>query len=134
MIDFMNEIFTAVATEVRSKHKGTKVVGEYTRSPSEFPCVTLDETENVTVTELIDSSMEEKFSGLQYRLQVFSNKQSGKKAQARAIFATADAVLRGMGFHRVTYTTTPEIYNSTIYSITATYESIISSQGFMHRR
>ena len=134
MIDFMNEIFTAVATEVRSEHKGTKVTGEYTRSPSVFPCVTLDETQNITVGELVDSSMEEKHSGLQYRLQVFSNSTNGKKAQARAIFGTADKVLRDMGFRRVTYSTTPEIYNSTIYSITATYEGIISSQGFMYRR
>lgn len=134
MNDFLNEIFTAVATNVRANHEGTKVMGEYTRSPSEFPCVTLDETENVTIDELVDNSMEEKFSGLKYRLQVFSNKRSGKKAQARAIFATADGVLRGMGFRRVTYTTTPEIYNSTIYSITATYESTVSSQGFMYRR
>ena len=134
MLDYMNEIFTAVATEVRAKHEGTKVTGEYTRSPSEFPCVTLDETENVTVAELVDSSKEEKHSGLQYRLQVFSNSTNGKKAQARAIFATADSVLRDMGFRRVTYSTTPEIYNSTIYSITANYEGIISSQGFMYRR
>ena len=134
MIDYMNEIFTAVASELREEHNGVKVIGEYTRSPSEFPCVTLDEIENVTVRELVDSSMTEKHAGVQYRLQVFSNKTSGKKAQARAIFATADNMLRGMGFHRVTYSTTPEIYNSTIYSITATYEGIISSQGFMYRR
>lgn len=134
MIDRMNEVFTAVAKPVRKAHAGTTVSGEYTRTPSKFPAVTLDEIENVMVDYLEDSSNEEHFSGVTYRLQVFSNKQTGKKAEARAIFATADAEMRRMGFRRVTYTTTPEIYNSTIYSITATYEAVVSTAGYVYKR
>ena len=134
MNDFMNEIFTAVAAPVREAHPDAVVSGEYTRKPSKFPAVTLDEIENVMVDRLDDSSGEERFSGVTYRLQVFSNKQAGKKAEARTIFKTADAVMRRLGFHRVTYTTTPEIYESTIYSITATYEAIIDADGGIYRR
>lgn len=134
MIDYQNEIFTNVATEVRSTHEGTTVTGEYTRSPSKFPAVTLEETENINVGTLDDSSHEEKYAGLTYRLQVFSNKTSGKKAEARAIFATADEVMRGMGFRRVTYSTTPEIYDSTVYSIIATYEAIVDVNGVIYKR
>ena len=79
MIDYQNEIFTKVATAVRSDHEGATVTGEYTRSPSEFPTVTLDEIENVTVASLVDSSDEESFCGLGYRLQVFSNKVGGRQ-------------------------------------------------------
>lgn len=134
MIDFINEIFTAVATSVRAIHKGTTVSGEYIRTPSKFPTVTLDEIQNVMVDKLEDSSNEEVFSGLTYRLQVFSNLESGKRAQARAIFATADGVMRDLGFRRITYTTTPEIYESTIYSITATYEAIVRADGTVYNR
>lgn len=134
MIDFVNEIFTGVAQRVREDHKGTTVTGEYTRNPSKFPCVTLDETQNVMVDRLEDSSNQENYAGLTYRLQVFSNKQKGKKSEARAIFATADKVMRDMGFRRVTYTTTPEIYESTIYSITATYEAVVSAGGVIHKQ
>lgn len=134
MLDFQNEIFTAVATEVRSSHEGIAVTGEYTRTPSKFPTLTLDEVANVTVGELVDSSNEEKFAGVTYRLQVFSNKNGGKKAEAREIFATADSVMRRLGFRRITYSTTPEIYDSTIYSITATYEAIISVYGVIYKR
>lgn len=134
MIDFMNEIFNTLASAVRSAHSGVTVTGEYTRQPSKFPTVTLDETENVTVGALEDSSVAEKFSGLTYRLQVFSNKQNGKKAEARAIFATADAEMLRMGFRRITYTTTPEIYESTIYSITATYEAVVDVNGVIYKR
>ena len=134
MIDYLNEIFNTLATTVREAHSGVTVTGEYTRQPSKFPTVSLDETENVTVGALEDSSAAEKFSGLTYRLQVFSNKQSGKKAEARAIFATADKVMLGLGFRRITYTTTPEIYESTIYSITATYEAVVDIHGVLYKR
>lgn len=134
MLDFQNEIFTSVAAKVRSKHAGTTVTGEYTRSPSKFPTVTLDEIENVTVGSLVDSSNEEKYCGVTYRLQVFSNKTAGKKAEARDIFATADIVMLGLGFRRITYSTTPEIYDSTIYSIVATYEAIVDANGVIYSR
>lgn len=134
MIDYSSQIFTAVANGVRSAHPKTKVIGEYVRRPSEFPTVTLDETSNVVIGRLEDSSQTEKFAGVTYRLQVFSNKQNGKRAEARTIFTTADAAMRNMGFRRVTYTTTPEIYDSSIYSITATYEGVVSTEGFVYAR
>lgn len=134
MIDYNSEVFTNVANRVRDNHIGTTVIGEYTRKPSKFPTVTLDETQNVMVDRLEDSSNEEKFAGVTYRLQVFTSKQSGKKAEARAIFATADAEMRRMGFRRVTYTTTPEIYDSTVYNIIATYEAVVSAAGYVYKR
>ena len=134
MIDFENEIFTAVATAVRSEHAGTTIKGEYVRSPATFPTVALAEIENVNVDNLTDSSEKEKYAGLGYRLQVFSNKEGGRKSEAKAIFKTADDILCGMGFRRRTYTTTPEIYNSTIFSITATYEGIADTNGVIYQR
>ena len=134
MIDYANTIFTTVATTVRHTHFGTKVMGEYVRDPSTFPTVTVDEISNTVEDRLEDSSNEESFARVIYRVQVFSNKQGGKKSEARAIFATADSEMRRMGFHRVTYTTTPEIYNSTIYNITATYEGIVSVDGHVYRK
>jgi hypothetical protein len=134
MIDVNSEVFTTVAKVVRENHVGTTVTGEYTRRPSKFPTVTLDETQNVVVDRLEDSSNEETFAGVMYRLQVFSNKQNGKKAEARKIFATADAEMRRMGFRRVTYAVTPEIYDSTIYEIRATYEAVVSAAGCVYKR
>ena len=134
MIDFENEIFTAVATAVRSAHSGTTIKSEYLRSPATFPTVTLSEIDNVNVDTLMDSSGTEKYAGLGYRLQVFSNAENGRKTEAKTIFKTADEILRAMGFRRRTYSTIPEIYNSTIYSITATYEGIADINGVIYKR
>ena len=134
MLDYSNEVFTNVARVVRDAHTGTTVIGENTRQPSKLPAVTIDEIENVVVDNLEDSSNVENFAGVTYKVQTFSNKTSGKKAEARAIFATADAEMRRMGFRRKTYTTTPEIYESTIYQISATYEAVVSAAGYVYKR
>ena len=134
MIDYENEIFTSIAEESRVKHPGIIVKGEYVRSPANFPMLTISEYDNVMVDELMDSTQEEKYAGVGYRIQVFSNKHSGKKAEAKAIFTTADKKIRSMGFRRRTYVTTPEIYDSTIFSIVATYEAIIDTNGVVYKR
>lgn len=134
MLNYSNEVFTNVAKVVRETHTGTTVIGENTRQPSKFPTVTIDEIENVVVDNLEDSSNVENFAGVTYKVQVFSNKTSGKKTEAREIFATVDAEMRRMGFQRKTYTTIPEIYESTIYQITSTYEAVVSAAGYVYKR
>lgn len=131
MIDVSNEIFDAVAKDLRSIYKGIRVVGEYVATPTSFPCVTLDETSNYSV--FLDSSQRSKYAQVIYRVQVFSNKNGGKRAQAREIYSRVDEKLQTLGLYCVTYTTTPEIYNSEIYSITATYRAVVDRDGVIYR-
>lgn len=131
MVDFYNEIFTKFKTSIGDD---CKVGGEYTRTPTVFPYMTLEEISNTDVRELMDNSAEGEFSRVQYRLQVFSNNTTGKKIECRGLFNEADKILQNMGFRRISFMTNPDVYNSTIYQISATYESIISSQGQLYRR
>ena len=130
MIDYSNEIFSAVAEDLRFNFEGIRVVGEYGSSPSRFPTVTLDETQNVP--SHLDSARQNKYARLQYRAQVFTNGE-GKRAFARKIFAILDAKMQELGLVCVTYTTTPAIYNSEVYCITATYEAVIDRNGVLYR-
>ena len=131
MIDYSVEIFNAVAVRLRSLYDGIRVVGEYVQTPTSFPCVAMDETQNIPVH--LDSAAENKYASVQYRVQVFSNLENGKRAQAREIYAAVDAVMQAMGLMCKTYTTTPAIYNAEIYSITATYEGVIDRSGVIYR-
>lgn len=132
MIDYQNEIYTGYVGAIRLAHPTVKLSSEYTRSPASFPFSSCDEIGNTDIPRLTDSSRREKFARLQYRVAVFSDKTTGKKAEARQIFATADAYMKGLGFVRATYTTTPDIYQSTVYSITATYEAVITADGVIY--
>ena len=131
MIEISNEVFNAVAKDLRSAYSGIKVVGEYVATPTSFPTVTIDETENIPTH--LDSGVRNKYAEVTYRVQVFSNKKNGKRAQAREILYRVDEVMQGLGFFTVTYTTTPAIYNSEIYCITVTYRAVVDRNGVIYR-
>lgn len=130
IIDYSSEIFNAVATDLRSAYEGIKVVGEYVASPTVFPTVTIDETQN-TPTHL-DSAALPKYAEVQYRVQVFCN-GSGKRAKAREIYGTVAKRLSLMGLVGVTYTTTPAVYNSEVYCITGTFRGVMDRDGVIYR-
>ena len=130
IIDYSNEIFNAVATDLRSAYEGIKVVGEYVASPTVFPTVTIDETQN-TPTHL-DSAALPKYAEVVYRVQIFCN-GSGKRAKARKIYGTVAERLSLLGLVGVTYTTTPAIYNSEVYCITGTFRGVVDRNGVIYR-
>lgn len=131
MIDVSNEIFTALANAVRAEHNPVTVIGENVRVPNQFPCVTIDETNNVSSRR--DTSDTEPFAEVTYRVQVFCTGE-GKRSQARKIFKTVSDACWGLNLIRKTYTTMPDVYNSSIYQITATFEAEVRRDGMIFRR
>lgn len=130
MIDFSNEIFNAVAADLRSAYEGIKVIGEYVASPTALPTVTIDEIENIPTN--LDSAELPKYASVVYRVQIFCN-GTGKRAKAREIYGTVAKQLSLMGLVCVTYTTTPAIYNSEVYCITGTFRGVIDRDGVIYR-
>lgn len=132
MIDFSNEIFTAIGNAVRAKHGAdVAIIGENTSTPASFPCVAMDETYNVPAQ--LSSSNTEEHAAVTYRIQVFASGE-GKRMKAREIFATVADACYGLNLMRKTYTTTPDVYNSSIYQISATFEADIRHDGMIFRR
>ena len=131
MIDYSNEVFNAVAKSLRFVYEGIQVKGEFDPNPAKFPCVTIDEISNVPTH--MDGALKNKYAEVVYRVQIFSNKESGKRAEARGIYSTVDDTLMGLGLYAKTYTSTPAIYNAEIYSITATFEGVIGADGTVYR-
>lgn len=131
MIDVSNEVFTEIANKVRAEHSSVTVIGENVRFPNQFPCVTVDETYNVPSN--LDTSDSEPVADVTYRVQVCCAGE-GKRAQARKIFKTVSDACWGMNLIRKTYTTTPDVYNSSIYQITATFEAAVRRDGMIFRR
>lgn len=120
-----------MAKGLRSVYSGIQVKGEYVSTPSKFPTVTIDETSNVPTH--LDGGRTNKYAAITYRVQIFSNKENGKRAEARKIYKTVDELMQDMGLFAKTYTTTPAVYNSEIYCITATYEGVIDVGGTIYR-
>ena len=58
---------------------------------------------------------------------------NGKRKKAREIFDSLDRKMMNLGLTMKTYTTTPAIYNSEVYCITATHEGVVGADGTIYR-
>lgn len=130
MIDIFNEVFTQTATALRAKFSKIRVTGEYVQTPVSYPAVALDEIDNIETAA--DSSDRERYNRVRYRVQVFSNKTSGKRAEARSIQKEVDLIFKSMGFKRTSYSTTPDIINNTVYCITTVFSAVVDENGYIH--
>lgn len=133
MIDIFSQVYTTFKTAIKTEFSSCDVKGEYVRIPAKFPCVTIEETKNVTPTSLYDSSERQKFATLRYRVRIFTNSDT-KQNDARKIFAVADQTMWDLGFNRRFYSPRPEIYQGTLYEIEVTYECTVDENGTIYRK
>lgn len=125
MIDIENDVFNAVATALREEHTGITVVGEYVETPARFPAVTLVEADNRVARSWRTCEKMENAVNVMYELNVYSNKSSGKKAEAKKIASTADEVMASLGFMRDFREQVPNLKDSTIYRIVCRYSGMV---------
>src|SRR5574344_1160625 len=133
MIDIENELFTKIATELRSQFTGINVYGEDVRSPSSFPCVSIVEADNYTLRRTQDSGSNENHANVMYEVNVYSNKTSGKKTECKEIFAVIDEIMLGLGFTRSNKNPVT-MDEATIYRIVGRYVAIVSRDKVVYRR
>ena len=125
IIDLENDIYDYVAKRIRAAHTGAYVVGEYVETPAKFPAVTLVEADNRVLTRMRTSDDIENGVSVMWDMNIYSNKTAGKKAEAKAIANTADAVFAEIGFTRTFREQVPNLNNATIYRIVCRYEAVI---------
>ena len=123
MVDVEAKIYTPIATALRAEFSGIEVSGEYVKTPSTFPAVSIVESDNYITAAHIDSGNTEKLATLMYEVNVYSNKASGKKSECRAIMARIDELMYRMNFRRILLRPIPNLDNATIYRLTARYRA-----------
>ena len=134
MINVEHEIFSTVAKAVRSVYPDIYIVGEYVKSPSKFPCVSLVEMDNSAYARTQTSSSVENHAELMYELNVYSNKQSGKKSECKAIATLIDDEMAALGFSRSMLQPIPNIDDATIYRMVGRYGAVVSKDKTIYRR
>lgn len=125
MIDIENDVFTAVASALRQAFAGITVIGEYIDTPASFPAVTIVEADNRILTYMRTTNIENGVS-VMYEMNVYSNKDSGKKAEAKAITNAADDVFASLGFTRTFREQIPNLNDARIYRIVCRYEAVVA--------
>ena len=134
MIDVENEVFDRVAKAVRAEFPSAFVSGEYIRTPSKFPHISLMEMSNTAYDRTQSSGSLENHASLMYEVNVYSNKQSGKKSECKAIATLIDNELAALGFSRTMLQPIPNMDDATIYRMTGRYTAVISNDKTLYRR
>lgn len=124
MIDIENDIYDYVAKRIRAAHTGIFIAGEYVETPAKFPAVTLVEADNRILTRMRTDNIENAVQSM-FEVNIYSNKASGKKSEAKAIANTADAIFAEIGYTRTFREQVPNLNNATIYRIVCRYEAVI---------
>ena len=134
MINVENEIFDIVAKAVRNAYPDIYMIGEYVKSPSKFPCVSLVEMDNSAYTRTQTDSCVENHAELMYELNVYSNKKSGKKSECKAIAALIDNEMAALNFSRIMLQPMPNMDDATIYRMVGRYRAVASKDKIIYRR
>ena len=131
---FEDELFTKLATSIRAQFTGAYVVGEYINAPSKFPAVYIVEMDNTVNRAGRDTSTIENFSDVMYQVDIFSNKNKGKKSECKAIAAFVDAQFAALGFTRSYLNPVPNMDDATIYRMTGRWIATVSKDNVVYRR
>ena len=132
MIDLENDIFSAVAAVLRAAFPNIYVAGEYVPAPPRFPAVSIVEADNRVVTRMRTRNIENAAS-VMYEVNIYSNKASGKKSEAKAIAATLDEKFAEIGFTRTMKEQVPNLNDATIYRIVCRYEAIVDKDLWIYQ-
>ena len=119
MIDCENEVYTRIVRMLREKFPGINVAGEYTKTPSSFPHVSITQSDNSTI--------------VMFEINVYSNKSEGKKTECKSIAKAIDEKMFSMNFRRLAFTPVPNLEDATIYRIIARYSAATDGENFYRR-
>lgn len=134
MIDIETEVFNTVSERVLAKYPTIFMTGEYVKSPSSFPCVSLVEADNANYRGSQTTESMENHAVVLYELNVYSNKTKGKKAECKEIISLIDKELMALGFTRTMLNPLPNEEDATIYRMVGRYNAIVSKNNVIYRR
>lgn len=134
MIDIETELFAEVESAVREKYPDIFMTGEYVKSPSDFPCVSLVEVDNATFRNSQTTEGKENHVAVMYEVNVYSNKTKGKKTECKEIIAVIDELLMKRNFTRLMLEPVPNQDSATIYRMLGRYRAVVSKNKTIYRR
>ena len=134
MIDIESTLFTRIAIAVRLAFPEAYVTGEYVAQPPRMPAVYIVEQDNSVYMPGRDSGDVENYADVAYQVDVFSNRNVGKKTDCKQIMAIIDAEFSKLGFTRTFLNPVTNLDEPTIYRMTGLYRAVVSKDNYIYRR
>ena len=132
MIDLESVIYDAVSKALSDAHPSIYCTGEYVSSPSKFPTVSIVEADNRVYQSMRTLTIENAAS-VMYEVNIYSNKKTGKKSEAKAIASTLDEKFAEIGFTRTFRQQISNLNDATIYRIVCRYEAVIDKDFWIYQ-
>jgi len=133
MIDVEPQVYSKVATALRTAHPGINVIGTLEFAPSSFPAVCFEESDNYGYSESADTSSSENHVVVTYDANIFSNAITGCKAEVKAILSTIDSTMNALGFRKITQMPMKQ-ENGIKCRYLARYQAVVGSDQKIYRR
>ena len=131
MIDIENDVFDFIAKSLRAQFPELTVISDFIIAPAQFPVVTLVEADNRILQRVRTENIENGVS-VMYEMNIYSNKATGKKSEAKSIANVADALFTEIGFTRTFRQQIPNVKDATIYRIVCRYEAVIDKNYMIY--
>lgn len=131
MIDCENEVYTRIAEALRAKFQDIHLSGEYVHAPSEFPHVSITQSDSSIVSERTSGNTE--MAQVMFEINIYSNKAEGKKTEYKSIMKVIDDVMFSMNFKRLALTPVPNMEDATIYRLVSRYRAMTDGVYFYRR-
>lgn len=93
MIDILSKVVDTVYNAVIAEYPNINVTTGYDPKNATFPCVVVEEIDNVPFRNTITDDCVENHSRLTYEVNVYTNSQDSAKTDGRKIIETVDAAL-----------------------------------------
>lgn len=122
MIDIENQVYTLLRNALVSAYPDIFVTSEPTAVPAKPLAVSIVQMDNYASWGMQDNSGRERFAVAMFQVDVYSNKQSGKKSQCKEVMGVIDSLLFEKNFSRMSLTPVP-MENTGYYRLTARYRA-----------
>ena len=135
MIDPENQVFSAVYDALVEAYPALSesISGEYIRTPPSLPHVSITMSDSYAARGEQDTRTHEVETNFMFEVNVYSNKQNGKKSECKAILKVIDEALFKLNMQRISMTPVPNLEDATIYRLVARYTGATDGKYFYRR-
>lgn len=134
MIDIEDELYNHLATKLEAKFPNIHIGGPNLENiEAEFPFVYIEEADSYSPRRYQDSSNEEKYARLLYKIEIYSNKQFGKKTECKEIANYINDIMNSLNFTRDSKTQVDNISDRRLYRLVLTYTAHTDGKNLYRR-
>ena len=122
MIEIEAKVYSPIATALKERYSGIYTTSEPAATPSKALVASIVQVDSYVNPRDMDNTLVETFATVMFQVDVYSNKQTGKKSQCKEVMGVIDDMFRKMNFTRESLIPVP-MEDSGYYRLTARYRA-----------